>query len=511
MSAALALDTTAFVPEPIINASDRLERFACLHRDAETAFALWVSASRPDDDANAAWDRYEKASTANDTLLGDFISIIGPAARRIGRGERPGMFRARLDNDLLRAGDKDGGTCLNLKASYSADDYELAHSAAYLLVNPPLLDDPRDNGGEITLKDAETSSLDDLIGDTCLPSLGQLAIVGPWGAGKTHVGLHFVHKVAREVDATTGLPLRSETFLGKSVGSGSVIYAPSEGGPGLRKRLKALDCRYGRSPNIYVTRKICDLSNLAASVEFFRSAARALAARGCPPVRLIVVDVLLATFGAGMDENSNTDMNRILQNLRRVGRILNCAQLAVHRTGKGAQDEGRGASSFGGNLDMQVNVRRVDGTNFVTVRKLKERALPPKPFPFHLANDVLEEGTGDVPESAQSRALPGVLYAHKVHANSINGRMLSLSEVDPDYKATYYAKSKPGTASGSTSRDRKAAEAAGWIEVMWTGAPGKEKAAGVKPKNEPPVLETGDAEDSAFALDTTTAAPRSPN
>ena len=348
----------------------------------------------------------------------------------------------------------------------------------------------------MTLAKALASGKNDLIADTWLPEQGQLAIIGKWGSGKSHIMLHLVHKIARELDPETGLPLRDESFLTKAVGFGRVIYTPSEGGPGLLIRRDKLDTRYGRSPNIYFTRRMCDLSNFVATVAFFRKGARALAARGCPPVRLIVVDVLLAAFGANQEENSNTDMNRILQNLRRVGRILGCAQAVVHHTGKGDQDEGRGGSSFGGNLDMQLNVKRSGGTNLVTVWKLKEKDRPLKPFSFHLDNDVLEEGGGEIPDTAISRALPGLLYAHKVHTNSINGGWLALREVDPDYRETYFPTAKAGTASSAASRDRKAAEAAGWIEVLWTGPKDKEKATGVRPIGDvPPLLD--DAEEFA--------------
>ncbi|MFG3189253.1 AAA family ATPase [Streptomyces omiyaensis] len=176
-----------------------------------------------------------------------------------------------------------------------------------------------------------------LIGD--LLHMNTLArIIGPSGTFKSFVLLDMCGHVG------TGM-----RWHGQFVQQGTVVYLVAEGAEGIRKRVRAWEQHHGiRMDNVrFLPRPVQALS---PEWEVLTEVMRRL-----KPV-LIVVDTQ-ARVTVGVEENSNTEMGRVVDRLDRLREATAACVSLVHHTGH-LGEHGRGASAVKGALHSELKISR---------------------------------------------------------------------------------------------------------------------------------------------------------
>jgi RecA-family ATPase len=193
------------------------------------------------------------------------------------------------------------------------------------------------------------------------------------------------------------------TWMGRRVKQGAVFYIGGEGLAGIRKRFDGWS-NYTRlalvDAPLYVASgmpALCDELTAAAVVEEISTIADTLFfnAGGTEPV-LVVIDTLARAM-AGGDENSASDVGRLIRGLDWIRERWECCVLVIHHTGHsdGASQRGRGSSAYHAALDSELLVTS-DGAR-VTVRSVKQKDWPAMPELYldrHVV-DVDVEGTAE--------------------------------------------------------------------------------------------------------------------
>lgn len=218
-----------------------------------------------------------------------------------------------------------------------------------------------------------------------LPAVSLVSAFGLPSSGKTFLVSHLCACI-----------VRGDRFLGRRVKRGKVLYVCAEGN--MRNRAKAILSQFECKPS--------DMSGLAfleghvnmrdvQSVEQVIAAAREHHSDD-EPIRLIVLDTLNRTFGAG-DENSGADMGSYVDGMARLREEFQCAVLAIHHAGKDIERGGRGHSSLLGNIDVEMMVKEnADGTRTAELKKGRDSATGEE---IHFKLKVVDLGPSEDPEA----------------------------------------------------------------------------------------------------------------
>lgn len=180
-------------------------------------------------------------------------------------------------------------------------------------------------------------ALEPLVGDLLfLDSLCR--IVGPSGTFKSFVLLDFAGHVG------TGKP-----WHGHHVKQGTVVYLVAEGASGIRKRVRAWEQHYGiRMDNVrFLPRPVQAMDpEWLVLQELMRQIRPAM----------IIVDTQ-ARVSVGVEENSNTEMGRVVERIEGLRRVSGACVSLVHHTGH-IGEHGRGATAVKGALQSELLVSR---------------------------------------------------------------------------------------------------------------------------------------------------------
>ncbi|MFI9063244.1 AAA family ATPase [Streptomyces sp. NPDC053429] len=180
--------------------------------------------------------------------------------------------------------------------------------------------------------------------------------IGPSGTFKTFVMLDMCGHIG------TGIP-----WHGQYVRQGLVVYLVAEGAEGMRKRVRAWEQHHGvRMDNVrFLPRPI---QAMDPEWEVLTEVMRRM-----EPV-LIVVDTQ-ARVTVGIEENSNTEMGRVVARLDRLRAVTGACVTLVHHTGHQGE-HGRGASAVKGALHSELMISRKGDrlSNYVlTVKSGKQK------------------------------------------------------------------------------------------------------------------------------------------
>ncbi|WP_327169205.1 bifunctional DNA primase/polymerase [Streptomyces subrutilus] len=180
--------------------------------------------------------------------------------------------------------------------------------------------------------------------------------IGPSGTFKSFVLLDMCGHIG------TGL-----RWHGQYVRQGLVVYLVAEGAEGMRKRVRVWEQHYGvRMDNVrFLPRPV---QAMDPEWEVLTEVMRRLA-----PV-LIVVDTQ-ARITVGIEENSNTEMGRVVARLDRLREVTGACVTLVHHTGHQGE-HGRGASAVKGALHSELVISRKGDrlNNFVlTIKSGKQK------------------------------------------------------------------------------------------------------------------------------------------
>lgn len=207
-----------------------------------------------------------------------------------------------------------------------------------------------------------------------LPSQGLGVVYGPPASGKTFLTVDAVLHIAAGRD-----------WAGKAVKQVGVLYIAAEGGHGFANRLVAArqqlhipdDAPFGLitvAPNLGLER-----GDLKALVDEIRAQIKLLGWQ----VGVIVIDTLSRVmFGA--DENSAADMGRFVKNADLISKAFRCLVIAVHHTGKNAENGMRGSSALHGAADVEWEVAGDDEGKTCRTAKQKDGAPDNLQWRFHL-------------------------------------------------------------------------------------------------------------------------------
>ena len=136
---------------------------------------------------------------------------------------------------------------------------------------------------------------------------------------------------------------------GQDVTQGSVIYLVAEGMRGIRKRVRAWEQHHGR--------RMTGVYFLPRPVQAMDPEWRVLVelcARRRPA--LVVIDTQ-ARVTVGVEENSNTEMGKVVDRMEQLRGASEACVLLVHHTGHDG-DRGRGATAVKGALQTELGVER---------------------------------------------------------------------------------------------------------------------------------------------------------
>ena len=230
-----------------------------------------------------------------------------------------------------------------------------------------------------------------------LPDAGCTLLFGSPGAGKSFAALDLALCVAA-----------TESFHGRDVEAGPVVYIAAEGAPGLRNRMRAwlsdhrLDLLDGR--RLHIVDESIDLLS-PASARWLSEVIDKV-----DPI-LIVIDTLARCMRGG-DENSGKDLSTVLHALE-VATTHGVAVLLVHHSQKKDPRTYRGHSSLEGAADTVIAVTQ-DSDGVITLRCQKQKdaaEFAPLKFTLEPAGDSCVLVPFDQPRSARTEAAEQILAA----------------------------------------------------------------------------------------------------
>lgn len=176
-------------------------------------------------------------------------------------------------------------------------------------------------------------------------------VYGASGTFKSFMTLDFAGCVG------TGMP-----WHGQEVTQGPVIYLVAEGMRGIRKRVRAWEQHHGRKMTgvYFLPRPVQAMdAEWLVLIELCRRRKPAL----------VVIDTQ-ARVTVGVEENSNTEMGRVVDRMEQLRATSEACVLLVHHTGHDG-DRGRGATAVKGALQTELGVDRTGKGLCDTQIKLK--------------------------------------------------------------------------------------------------------------------------------------------
>jgi hypothetical protein len=231
-----------------------------------------------------------------------------------------------------------------------------------------------------------------------LPKEGIALMYGPAGCGKSFLAMAWSLCIATD-----------RQWLGHAVLQGPVAYIAGEGSFGIGPRLRAWKTFHQFTGNSGVqwfdeSLALQDAGNFKELVTAFEEDFET------PPV-LVVIDTLSRCSG-GADENSNTDMAKVIAAADVLQQRFHCTVLIVHHAGKDRDRGPRGASSLTGNTETIIEVAPTNEGCRVVCYKQKDapkfETIPLRLLPVQYGSEESENSAvliyGD--EKAQPKMKP---------------------------------------------------------------------------------------------------------
>jgi len=233
------------------------------------------------------------------------------------------------------------------------------------------------------LTDSSRPLIDGLLDTACFS-----VIYGDSNSGKTFVALDLAYHVAV-----------GQSWNGKAVQKGLVVYVAAEGGHGIKRRLAALGKRHDEqhgeeapSPLLELIVYPIDLtnqSNIQDLVALIKEAEKEYDEK----CQWVIVDTLSRAM-AGGDENSSRDMTNIVKAADSIREQTGAHFSFIHHTGKDAARGARGHSSLRAATDTEIEISCVKGNDghVGEMRVTKQRDMDfGQPVGFLLVDELIGE------------------------------------------------------------------------------------------------------------------------
>jgi hypothetical protein len=169
---------------------------------------------------------------------------------------------------------------------------------------------------------------------------------------------------------------------------GPVAYLALEGGLGMNNRLYALQQKYQcKDVPLAVRRAPLDMLNSEEDLQILAAMIQEIEAQ-YGKLAMIVVDTLSRAL-AGGDENSSTDMGRMVKIKDALAEQTGAHVCLIHHSGKDTSRGARGHSLLRAAVSTEIELTKMDGISFATATKQRDQE-PAEPFAFTL--DSVELG-----------------------------------------------------------------------------------------------------------------------
>ena len=187
---------------------------------------------------------------------------------------------------------------------------------------------------------------------------GDLSVVyGPSNVGKSFWALDLGWAIGR-----------GENWRWKQCDLGDVIYCPLEGQGGVPNRMASLKADRGES-RLWVCTELFDLLG-----ESWQDLAEGV--KGLEAPKLIIIDTLARALGGG-DENSLTDMGRVIASCNNLSKATGAHVMLIHHSGKDEEKGMRGHSSLKAAADTVIKITKPDrGNPYTEAQVEKQKDLP---------------------------------------------------------------------------------------------------------------------------------------
>lgn len=172
-----------------------------------------------------------------------------------------------------------------------------------------------------------------------LPNRGLAAIYGPSGSGKTFLILDLAAAICS-----------GDYWFGFRTKQTPVVYLGLEGGAGLQKRVKAWElAKQATFP--------ASFSYLASDFDLTKRSDVDGLIEAVPANSICIIDTLNRA-SPGSDENSSSDMGKLLAALKKIEAAIGGLVILCHHTGKDRSQGLRGHSSLHAAMDAEIELRR---------------------------------------------------------------------------------------------------------------------------------------------------------
>lgn len=184
---------------------------------------------------------------------------------------------------------------------------------------------------------------------------------------------------------------------------GPVLYLALEGGLGMNNRLYAIQQKYQcKDVPLAVRRAPLDMLNSEEDLQILAAMIQEVEAQ-YGKLAMIVVDTLSRAL-AGGDENSSTDMGRMVKIKDAIATQTGSHVCLVHHSGKDQSRGARGHSLLRAAVSTEIELTKMDGISFATATKQRDQE-PAEPFAFTLESVELGyDQDGDAVTTAVVRA-----------------------------------------------------------------------------------------------------------
>ena len=189
-----------------------------------------------------------------------------------------------------------------------------------------------------------------------LPERGVATIYGPSGSGKSFLAIDLAVAISNGASHWFKLPLKQKP----------VAFIALEGGAGIKKRIEAWE-EYHNSAALKLRYMIQQINILDDHQLLLLKERLTLELQG----GVVFIDTL-AQATAGFDENSSSDMGKVLSAAQSISKAINGLVILVHHTGKDLRKGARGHSSFNAAMDAALEVNEVDKSRFWKAAKVKD-------------------------------------------------------------------------------------------------------------------------------------------
>lgn len=246
-------------------------------------------------------------------------------------------------------------------------------------------------------------------------------LIGPSGSFKTFLAIDWACSVATGAE-----------WLGHTVKGGQVYFLAGEGQAGLRRRIAAWESDnkpLGNAP-LFIgdgLPPLCEAPSVNSLLDSMKWAADAAFFETGTDPALIVLDTVARAM-AGGDENSASDMGRLVQAMDWLRSQWGATVLSLHHTGNGKdrQTRARGSSAYLAALDSAFVLK--PGRECVTLSATKTKDwVSPTPLELKPVEVRIEQGSSLVlhqredPDSCTRRAHVQELKAKGLTVRQIAG------------------------------------------------------------------------------------------